>query len=303
MISHRMRSMTGYGRGVASHGDVRATVEVRAVNHRFLDLKLRGAPLSAALEEAIATRVRARLERGAVAVSIQLARGGGPAGVRIDGDAAERAHRMLAELAGRLAIPGPDLALVLAQPGVVITDELAERLADPGAGEGPGGPAAAVCEALDAALVQLDEMRRVEGAALAAELHARIDELAAARAQVAVLTAGVPQLLARRLLERVRRLSEEVGVDPARIAQEVALYADRADITEELVRLASHLDQARALIDGAGAAGRRLDFLVQEIGRELNTIGSKSTTAEITTAVVGAKAVLEKIREQVQNVE
>ena len=291
--------MTGYGRGVASHDDVCATVDVRAVNHRFVDLKLRGTPLPAALEDAIATRVRQKIERGSVVVSVNLVRGNAPAGVRIDGDAAARVHRMLVELAARLALPGPDLALVLAQPGVVTTGELD----DAGAGGGPAAAAAATLAGLDAALGQLDEMRLAEGATLAAELHARVDELVATRTQIAVLAAGVPQLLARRLSDRVKRLAEEVGVDQARIAQEVALLADRADITEELVRFASHLDQARALIDGAGAVGRRLDFLVQEIGRELNTIGAKSTTAEITTAIVSAKAALEKVREQVQNVE
>jgi uncharacterized protein (TIGR00255 family) len=289
-----MRSMTGYGRGVADHAELRATVEIRAVNHRFLDLKLRGAPLAAALEDAIAARVRGAIERGAVAVAVNFARGNAPAGMRIDAEAADRAYRALAELATRLALPGPDLALVLAQPGVVTVDD---RLDDDGAA------AVAVLGALDAALAQLGEMRAAEGGALAAELRARLDELAAARAHIAALAGAVPQQLARRLLDRVKRLSDEVGIDEARIAQEVAIYADRADLTEELVRLASHLDQARALIDGTGAVGRRLDFLVQEIGRELNTIGSKSTTAEITTDVVGAKATLEKVREQVQNVE
>jgi uncharacterized protein (TIGR00255 family) len=291
-----MRSMTGYGRGVVEQGDARATVDVRAVNHRFLDLKLRGAPIPAAIEDAIASRVRGAIERGAVAVSVSvnLVRGSAPAGVRIDGDAAARVHRVLADLAVRLAIPGPDLALVLAQPGVVTTDD---KLDDDGAA------AAATLGALDAALVQLNQMRAAEGAALAAELHARLDELVATRTQLAGLAAGVPQLALRRLHDRVKRLIDEVGLDDARIALEVALHADRADITEELVRLASHLDQARLLVGGAGAVGRRLDFLVQEIGRELNTIGSKATTAEITTAIVGAKSTLEKVREQVQNVE
>jgi uncharacterized protein (TIGR00255 family) len=289
-----MRSMTGYGRGVVEQGDARATVDVRAVNHRFLDLKLRGAPIPAAIEDAIASRVRGAIERGAVSVSVNLVRGSAPAGVRIDGDAAARVHRVLADLAVRLAIPGPDLALVLAQPGVVTTDD---KLDDDGAA------AAATLGALDAALVQLNQMRAAEGAALAAELHARLDELVATRTQLAGLAAGVPQLALRRLHDRVKRLIDEVGLDDARIALEVALHADRADITEELVRLASHLDQARLLVGGAGAVGRRLDFLVQEIGRELNTIGSKATTAEITTAIVGAKSTLEKVREQVQNVE
>jgi uncharacterized protein (TIGR00255 family) len=298
-----MRSMTGYGRGVAAHGEVRATVDVRAVNHRFLDLKLRGAPVPAAVEDAIATRVRAAIERGAVAVSVNLVRGGAAAGLRIDGAAADRAHRLLAEVAARLGLPGPDLALVLAQPGVVTADAAPGDPDDDGA----SSVATAALGALDAALAQLGEMRATEGGALAAELRARLDELVATRVQIAGLAAAVPPQLARRLLDRVKRLLDEagagIGIDEARIAQEVALYADRADITEELVRLASHLEQARALVDGTGPVGRRLDFLVQEIGRELNTIGSKSTTAEITTAIVGAKATLEKIREQVQNVE
>jgi uncharacterized protein (TIGR00255 family) len=287
-----MRSMTGYGRGVVERGEVRATVEVRAVNHRFLDLKVRGAP--GAIEDELATRVRLAIGRGAVVVSVNLVRGGAIAGMRIDPAAAERAHRVLSELAARLALPGPDLALVLAQPGVVTSEQ-------PPDDDTEG--AAAVLGALAAALAQLDTMRAAEGAALAAELTGRLDELTAMRAQVAVLAAAVPPQLARRLLDRVKRLADEAGVDPARIAQEVALLADRADITEELVRLASHLDQARALVGGDGAVGRRLDFLVQEIGRELNTIGSKSTAAEITTAIVGAKATLEKVREQTQNVE
>jgi uncharacterized protein (TIGR00255 family) len=287
-----MHSMTGYGRGVVERGEARATVEVRAVNHRFLDLKVRGA--QGELEDEISARVRGALSRGSILVSVNLVRPGGLGSTRIDDAAAERAHRALSELAARLALPGPDLALVLAQPGVLTTAEPVED---------DGSAAGAVRAGLDAALAQLATMRAAEGAALATELTSRLDELTATRTQIAVLAAAVPPQLARRLLERVKRLSDEAGVDPGRLAQEVALLADRADITEELVRLASHLDQARALIAGDGAVGRRLDFLVQEIGRELNTIGAKSTTAEITTAIVGAKAALEKVREQVQNVE
>jgi uncharacterized protein (TIGR00255 family) len=289
--------MTGYGRGVVERDDVRVTVDVRSVNHRFLDLKLRGAALSAAVEDAIAARVRGALDRGAVSVSVHLT--GRAAGLRIDGDAADRAFRMLTELAQRLAIPGPDLALVLAQPGVLTAGEGGE----PDGGGATDGAAATVLAALDAALAQLDRMRQTEGGALAVELHARLDELVATRAQIAVLAADAPHQLARRLHERMKRLIDDYGIGDARIAQEVALLADRADITEELVRLASHLDQARALIDGDGPVGRRLDFLVQEIGRELNTIGAKATAAEIGAAIVGAKAALEKVREQVQNVE
>jgi uncharacterized protein (TIGR00255 family) len=288
--------MTGYGRGIAEHAGVRATVDIRAVNHRFLDIKLRGSAVSPGIEDAIATRVRGALERGAIAISVHVesARDGG--GPRIDAAAAKRAYDALAQLAAQLGVAGPELALVLAQPGVIV-EPTPESSDEP----------IAIAAALDSALVQLEQMRAAEGAALATELGARLDELAAVRLAIATRAATVPQLVSKRLHERVKRLLDAANdgttVDPARLAQEVAMLAERADVTEELVRLASHIDQMRALLAADGASGRRLDFLVQEIGRELNTIGSKSTVAEISAAVVDGKAVLEKIREQVQNVE
>ncbi|MDB4959298.1 MAG: hypothetical protein JWO36_6867 [Myxococcales bacterium] len=295
--------MTGFGRGIAAEGGVRATVDVRAVNHRFLDLKLRGAPLAPAAEEAVSTRIRAALERGAVAASVHISRDDVATGLRIDHAAARAAYDALAELARTIGVAGPDLALVLAQPGVTsATGEEREEVGAP-----------LVLAALDAALAQLGEMREAEGKALARELLARIDELAKLQGAIAKLAANVPELVQRRLQDRLRRLLRDEAtdktndaagwIDPVRLAQEVALMADRADVSEELVRLSSHLDQVRALIAGPGATGRRLDFLVQEIGRELNTIGSKSAVAEISSSVVEAKAVLEKVREQVQNVE
>src|SRR4051812_5389276 len=158
--------MTGFGRGVAEQAGLRATVDVRAVNHRFLDLKLRGAAIAPAVEEAVATKVRAAIERGAVSVPINTARpaAGGAAGPTIDPAAAQVAYAQLTALSNRLGLPGPDLALVLAQPGVV---SMAERPDD----EPP------VLPALEAALVQLDQMRTVEGQALAAELTARFTDL------------------------------------------------------------------------------------------------------------------------------
>lgn len=285
-----VRSMTGFGRGVAEQARVRATVDIRGVNHRFLDLKLRGGPLSPALEEAISTRVRAAVERGSVTVSVHLVRTSGAP--RINFQAAGAAHVQLAELARTLGMPGPDLALVLAQPGVVALAE-----------DDHEAPDACVLSATDAALAQLQTMRDAEGEALAREIAARLGELAALRERIAHLARAVPETVQARLRERLDKLLGEQPVDPGRLAQEVALLADRADVTEELVRLASHLVQARALVVAKEPAGRRLDFLVQELGRELNTIGSKSAIAEITAQVVEGKAVLEKVREQVQNVE
>jgi uncharacterized protein (TIGR00255 family) len=294
--------MTGFGRGTAEQGRVRATVDVRSVNHRFLDLKLRGASLQPPLEEAVSARVRGSVERGSLAVTVHIVRQG-EGGARIDHAVARAAHAMLAELARELAVPAPDLALVLQQPGVLIMGDDHRDESDD----------VAVLAALDAALVQLTTMRQTEGSALARELSSRVDELSALRGTIVKLAADVPERTQKKLHERMRRLLQNEAndrandiaawLDPGRLAQEIAVLADRADVSEELVRLESHLAQARGLIAGSVASGRRLDFLVQEIGRELNTIGSKSATAEISSAIVEAKAVLEKVREQVQNVE
>jgi uncharacterized protein (TIGR00255 family) len=297
-----MRSMTGFGRGTGTQGRVRATVDVRSVNHRFLDLKLRGAPLQPALEEAVSGKVRAAIERGSVALTIHLVREG-EASTRIDKQAARAAHAMLSDLARELSLPAPDLGMVLAQPGVVITgDDHRDETDD-----------VAVVAALEAAIKQLNTMRDTEGAALAKDLLARVDELTNLRMTITKLAADIPERTQKKLHERLKRLVADDAsdkamdhsgwLDPQRLAQEVAVMADRADVSEELVRLESHLQQAKALITGSSASGRRLDFLVQEIGRELNTIGSKSAVAEISSAIVEAKAVLEKVREQVQNVE
>lgn len=290
--------MTGFGRGVAEQGapsrSVTATVDLRSVNHRFLDLKLR-ATLGPALEEQLGAKIRATIERGSIAVTVHVVRPTTNASaLRIDEAAAHHAHATLRHLSTTLGLPPPDLALVLAQPGVVIAG-----------GDEPEteSPDAVVLAALELALAQLQEMRAAEGRALERELVARIDELARLRAAIESHAAGVTEQLHKKLLDRLARLVGETAVDPNRLAQEVALLAERADITEELVRLASHLEQARAIIAAPAAAGRKLDFLVQELGRELNTIGAKSQRTEISATIVEAKSVLEKLREQVQNVE
>ena len=285
--------MTGFGRGVAEQGGVRATVDLRSVNHRFLDLKLR-AQIAPSLEDQLATKIRASVERGSISLAVNVARPPGGSGVRIDEPAAQRAHEALQALAAKLGLAPPDLALVLAQPGVVASTDTTEdpELVD-----------AAILAALDLALAQLQAMRAVEGKALEREVLSRLDELAKIRTAIEGQAAGVAEQLHQKLTDRLARLLGDAAVDPARLAQEVALLAERADVTEELVRLDAHLDHARAIATGSAAAGRKLDFLVQEIGRELNTIGSKSQRTEITSAIVEAKSVLEKLREQVQNVE
>lgn len=281
---------------MAERGGRRATVEIRSVNHRFLDLKLRGASLDPAVEERIAGQVRRSLERGAVTVNVHVERRGEAAAPRIDRAAARAAHEALGALALDLGVAPPDLALIVAQPGVVVAgDDLDDEDV---VGE-------AIEDAAGAALARLLEMRTSEGAALVADLGARIDVLAGIFDGVEAVVVSQPDEARRRLSERLARLLEDakVAIDPGRLAQEVALIADRLDVTEELVRARSHLGQVRALLAGKAAGGRRLDFLVQELGREINTIGSKSAAAEISRLVVEGKAELEKIREQAQNLE
>ncbi len=188
------------------------------------------------------------------------------------------------------------LALLAAQPGVLSPVEIP---AD------PEGTLAALLPAVETALDELVAMRRQEGATLAVDLGARLERIATLATEVEALTRVAPTDHQARLRERIDRLlaGSGVTVDDARIASEVAFFADRTDITEELVRLRSHFAQMRGLFAQDVPVGRRLDFLLQELGREINTIGSKSPSAEIALRVVEAKAELEKIREQAQNVE
>ncbi len=288
--------MTGYGRGLAEKQGRRAVVEIRSVNHRFLDLKLRGASLEPPVEEALTARLRAALERGSVTASVRVDQRGSAVVMRIDRDAAKRVHDELSEVAGLLGLEGIDLATVVAQPGVLVHEE-SEADAEV--------VASCIREAAAQALAGLVRMRETEGAALAADLRSRIHHIAELVRQVAELAKTAPEEGRQRLHERIARLlvPSNIEVDEQRLAQEVAVLADRLDVTEELVRLESHLRQVEAVAAGKGAIGRRLDFLVQEVGRELNTIASKSQSAAIARIVVEAKAELEKVREQVQNIE
>jgi uncharacterized protein (TIGR00255 family) len=290
-----MRSMTGHGRGVVERAGRRATVEIRSVNHRFFDLKLRTGPLEPALEDRVVQAVRRRAERGAftVAVRDESASGPGKDSVRVDVALARGAFAALEELRRELGLATPvSLEQIAALPGVLV---IGESTADP----------EAVAAAAEQALDELTAMRKREGDILARDLEARLDRLAAFAAEVKRMSADAPAEQGRRLGERLAKLlaGGSQSVDEQRLAQEIAVLADRMDVTEELVRLASHIEQARALIKEDVPVGRKLDFLVQELGREINTIGSKSQAAEIARRVVEAKAELEKIREQVQNVE
>jgi len=290
-----IRSMTGFGAGRAAVGGEDLDVEVRSVNHKFCEVKARLPRELSALEVDVVRTVKDRLARGGVEVSVR--RGGAAASFapRVDVALAESYARAFAEIQARLGLPGQvTLAEVIAADGVV---RLEEREVNVDAARD------ALRRALSAALEALVVMRAREGEALSRDLASRLDTVDAAVVRVDGLVPRTVEHHRVRLAERVAELARGVSVDPARLAQEVALFADRTDVTEEVTRLRSHLAQARALLTVAEPAGRKLDFLVQEMHREANTIGSKSQSADIAGLVVTLKTEIERMREQVQNVE
>jgi len=287
--------MTGFGAGRASVGGEELDVEARSVNHKFCEVKARLPRELSSLEVEIVRAVKDRLARGGVEVSVR--RGGAAASFapRVDAALAESYARAFAEIQARLGLPGHVmLADVIAADGVV---RLEEREVDQDSAR------EALRRALGPALDALVAMRGREGEALARDLAGRLDGVDAAVSRIAELVPRTVEHHRSRLTERVAELARGVPVDPARLAQEVALFADRTDVTEEVTRLRSHVAQARALLTVAEPAGRKLDFLVQEMHREANTIGSKSQSADIAGLVVTLKAEIERMREQVQNVE
>lgn len=293
-----MRSMTGYGRRQISQDGREMTVEIKTVNHRFLDISCRlPRPLSFA-EDAVRKQINGRLRRGHVDVNVtyqnlrQDARE-----VRVEEGLAlqyQDALKTLRVAAGKGAgARAEDVLWIAAQPDVMqvtVREEDQEAVL------------ALLWETADAALNDVTAMRKKEGGALKADLLFHLNEVARLREEIALLAPRVPLMYRDKLLSRVKELGVQ-DVDPQRLAQEVALMADRCAIDEELSRLLSHIQQMRQVIEGEEEAGRRLDFLTQELNREVNTIGSKASDAEITKLVVAAKSEIEKLREQVQNVE
>ena len=290
-----IRSMTGFGRGAFAVGDAEATVEVRTVNGRYAEAQVRGLGELAEHETAVQSAVKEAIGRGNATVHVALVRAGGAAaGLRVDA-AAARAYGALLREAAEAAGLDPDavaLADVLRSPDVLVP-----RPAPP---DGDGW--AAVQGALSDALEALDAMRRAEGAALRDDLAAHADAI---EASVVAVEARAPERVAEaraRLAERLDGLVAAGGLEPGRLEAEAVLLADKLDVTEEAVRLRSHLGQFRGALTLSEPVGRRLNFLAQEIGREVNTVGSKANDAELTRLAVAMKEEVEKIREQVQNV-
>jgi len=291
--------MTGFGRGSVDAGERRLRVEVRSVNHRGLDLKIRSSDPDAYCDAEIARAVRAAVERGAVTVQIRDETADAAGGV--DEGRVRMLHEVLERLRQELEIEEP---VSLATVGAYMASSRGGGLAGEALWE-------VLRPAVTEALRDLQVMRAREGEALVADLRVRRERLVELAGALQAGAAKLPQKFAERLRERLGALSRDVAIDPARVAQEVALMTERLDVSEELVRLDTHLDHLGAILAGRGsgrggpekAVGRKLDFLIQEIGRELNTIASKAQDAGMAALVIDAKAELERVREQAQNVE
>lgn len=287
-------SMTGFGRGAAERDGLRVRAELRSVNSRFCDIQIRCGGGLQDLEGAIRERLQGQLTRGKVSVTVQ----------RDDEQGAEElpalneavAGRYLRELQRLRQLGGPrqdpDWSALVRLPGLfsMESDPIdADRLQ------------AVVLEAMEAALADFCRMRESEGAALERDLRQRVAVIEDRLEQIEQLAASGRAQLRERLLEKVRSVLEPGAVPEERLAMEVVLIAERADITEELVRFRSHNAQFVDSLEQGGEVGRRLNFLLQEMGREANTINSKASDARVVHLAVDVKEEVERLREQVQN--
>lgn len=291
-------SMTGFARLDGSAEGQRWTWELRTVNGKGLDLRLRLPPGLDRLEVAVRDRLSKRLARGNAQISLAVQREGAAATLRVNEEALAAVLAAMNSIAARVEATPPSLDGILAFKGVLEVSEVEEDEA------GRARLDAALLAGLDTALEALVEARTREGAALTAILSGHIDEIARLTDAAEAHPARRPEAIRARLVEQVEALFGAVpALDPQRLTQEAMLLATRADIREELDRLKAHVAEARRLIAADGAVGRRLDFLAQEFNRETNTLCSKSNDRELTAIGLDLKAVVDQLREQIQNVE
>lgn len=290
-----LRSMTGYGGSERTVGERSVRVDVRSVNQRFLDVQIKAPRILLPVEDRIKKAVEARLDRGRVTVFIDWRDGGG-ATVALNLAAARSLVRELRELGKELSLSGDlDLSTLSAFPQIFESTE---------AGEQADELWAFIEPALTRSLDDLVAMREAEGRDLHVELRGRLDSIAAIVSSIEEAAPGVTSVLKEKVVTRIRELMDGVvPLDEARLVQEAAMAAERADFTEEVVRLRAHESQAAECLGSGEPSGKRLNFLVQEMHREANTIGSKTSDTDISVAVVALKEEIEKFREQVQNVE
>jgi uncharacterized protein (TIGR00255 family) len=290
--------MTGFGEARRQAGGMSIAVEVRTINSRHFKLSYRASEGYAALEPEVELATREVIRRGTVQLNLRVDRPAAAEDYRINTDVLENYRRQLEEYAAKRKDKTPiDLQQLLALPGVI--DEGARG------DEDPREDWPVIEPVIQLALAAMAKMRAEEGVALAADLAHNGRQIMELLDAIARRSPDVSQTYQARLTQRVEQALSDlnVTVDPADLIREVALFADRSDISEEIVRLRSHLQQYEAALMLPESSGRKLEFIAQEMGREVNTIGSKANDAEISHLVVEIKTALERIREQIQNVE
>lgn len=290
-----IKSMTGFGQGSAEGDDFRVRVDIRSVNNRAIDVHTRLPQELSSLEVTLKKQVQAAVKRGRVDLTVTVEQLK-PATFEINRPLVSGYLSALSELKREFALEGdPSLELIAKLPGALQVSQdsgaLDEKLVS--------GTVAAVSQAL----TSLTEMRVVEGQELAAELNSRLENIERQMPAIENEAARLPAVYREKLMKRLQEIAAGAQIDETRIAQEAVMLADRSDISEEIARLKSHITQLRDLIGSSDEAGKRLDFILQEMNREANTILSKSNDLPIADAAIVIKTEVEKLREQGQNVE
>ncbi len=291
-----IKSMTGYGRVETPVQDRNIVVEVKSVNHRFLEISLKMPQALFPLELELKKKIGEKIKRGRLEVFIRLeAQGTNAALTMINLEVARNYFAALQRLKDEFGLT-EEISLktlagfrdIFSQPAETeISAEILKQITD----------------ALDEALNMLVRMRREEGAAIYRDMEQRLDFIRGILEKINTRSPQVVVEYQRRLTERIKELTVGCAIDDSRLAQEAAIFAEKSDITEEIVRMHSHIDQFVALLQSVEAEGKKIDFLLQEMNREINTIGSKGNDAEIARQVIEAKSELSKLREQAQNIE
>ena len=291
-----VKSMTGYGRAEETFNGCTITVELRSVNNRYLDCNVRIPRLYLFAEEAIKARVQNTISRGKVDVFVTLdSAGAEKVQVSVNRPVADGYYAALKQLSEDYGLSGEVSVSLLSRFPEVLLAEKAEEDVEQMAKD--------ICSVLDRALADFDQMRAREGERLREDILSRAEAI---EEKVALVERRSPQTVAEyraKLEARMNEVLSNTQLDPARILTEAAIFADKVAVDEETVRLRSHIGQLREMLSKGGATGRKLDFLIQEFNREANTIGSKCSDIKISGQVVDIKAEIEKIREQVQNIE
>ncbi len=291
-----IQSMTGYGRHEGEYDGVTISVEARSVNNRYLDINLRTPDALSGYEGDIRKKVQEYFERGQFSIKITLSGAEDKwAKLSIDKELLQNYHRLISEIQSNLDISQPPtMSDYLNLPDIIKfeqeipeSDDLLKNVID----------------ALSSALVSVREMRQDEGKSLSRDMDERLHFIESALNQIEKKAEDNSRLARKNMEERVQELLGDVSVDQERLAQEIAYIADKIDITEETVRLRSHVQQFYGLLKKDGSVGKKLNFLLQEMNREVNTMGAKANHSEISHTVVDCKNEIEKLREQVQNVE